>query len=113
MSVNLYRLTVINILSVSKVSLIDLASDFMCDVFVGSRISVILYYMVMEHKTVLEFTISSGKLFHLLIVLTQNEIILNVLKALGFFISLNYHAFECLRIRTVHSGKCRLYYAQS
>ena len=41
--------------------------------------------MVLKHKTVLEFTISSGKQFHLLIVLTQNEFILNVFKALGFF----------------------------
>ena len=60
---------------------------------------------LLKHKTVLEFTISSGKLFHLLIVLTQNEFILNVFKAPGFFqfkSSLNHHAFECLRIRTVH-----------
>ena len=48
-------------------------------------VPIYLSYMVLKHKTVLEFTISSGKLFHLLIVLTQNEFILNVFKALGFF----------------------------
>ena len=48
-------------------------------------VPVYLSYMVSKHKTVLVFTISSGKLFHLLIVLTQNEIILNVFKALDFF----------------------------
>ena len=32
-------------------------------------------YMVLKLKTVLEFTISSGKLFHLLIVITQKEFI--------------------------------------
>ena len=44
-----------------------------------------LSYLVLKHKPVLEFTISSGKLFHLLIVLTQKEFILNVFRALGFF----------------------------
>ena len=37
-----------------------------------------LSYMVLKLKTILEFTISSGKLVHLLIVLTQKEFILNV-----------------------------------
>ena len=55
----------------------------MYDVFIGSHIY--LSYMVLKHKTVLEFTISTGKLFHLLIVLAQKEFILNVFKALGFF----------------------------
>ena len=44
-----------------------------------------LSYLVLKDKTVLEFTISSGKLFHLLIVLTQREFILNVFRVLGFF----------------------------
>ena len=44
-----------------------------------------LSYLVLKHKTVLEFTISSCKLFHLLIALTQKEFILNVFRALGFF----------------------------
>ena len=44
-----------------------------------------LSYLVLKHKIVLEFTISPGKLFHLLIVLTQKEFILNVFRALGFF----------------------------
>ena len=44
-----------------------------------------LSYLVLKHKNVLEFTISSGKLFHLLIVLTQKEFILNVFRTLGFF----------------------------
>ena len=44
-----------------------------------------LSYLVLKHKTVLEFTISSGKLFHLLFVRTQKEFILNVFWALGFF----------------------------
>ena len=43
-----------------------------------------LSYLVLKHKTDLEFTISSGKLFHFLIVLTQKEFILNVFRALGY-----------------------------
>ena len=42
-------------------------------------------YNVLKLSTVLEFTVSLGKLFHLLVVLRQNEFILNVFKALGFF----------------------------
>ena len=44
-----------------------------------------LSYMVLKLKTVVEFTISSGKLFHLLVILTKKEFILNVFRALGFF----------------------------
>ena len=43
-----------------------------------------LSYLVLKQSTVLEFTISSVKLFHLLIVRTQNELSLKVFKALGF-----------------------------
>ena len=43
-----------------------------------------LSYNVLNCRTVLELTISSGKAFHLFINLTENEFILKVLKALGF-----------------------------
>ena len=50
-------------------------------------------YKVLKLSTVLEFTVSLGKLFHWLVFLTQNEFILNVFKALGFF-----NFFELLRV---------------
>ena len=69
--------------------------------------------MVLKHKTVLEFTISSGKLFHLIIVLTQKVLILNVFRALGFFsFFFNYHGFGCLITRIVLSWKSHIYFAQ-
>ena len=51
----------------------------MSDVFIETHKFVIFGFKTQE------FTISSGKLFHLLIVLTQKEFILNVFRALGFF----------------------------
>ena len=50
-------------------------------------------YNILKLSTGLEFTVSLGKLLHLLVVLTQNEFILNVFKTLGFF-----NFFELLRV---------------
>ena len=81
MYINIIANLIIMINYFSKNS-IKLLIDFMSYVFVESHKYVKHGF---KNKTALEFTVSSGQLFHLLIFLAQKELILNIFWAQGIF----------------------------